>query len=287
MSMWRIALVADGVSQAAYAVAIEAFAQSLSAFESTPGGAWAVEALTEDEPDRIAVEISVAQAAASLGRKPPPVMIEKLPTIDWLAANRRSFPPLAIGRFFVHGSHFEGAPPAGARVIALDAGPAFGSGEHATTSLCLLAIEAIAKRRRMRRVLDLGCGSGILAIGIAKTWKPAGVVAGDIDRDAVRVTVENARRNRVGSAVRVAESDGLRHIAPRRGYDLVVANILARPLCRLAGAIARAVQPGGIVVLSGLLESQETEVRAAYRARGLVLVDRLTRNGWCALLLGR
>jgi ribosomal protein L11 methyltransferase len=284
--LWRIVLAADGRSQAAYAAALEDIAVSSAAFESKAGGPWRIEALTAGEPDAAAIRALLAQAAEAAGIAAPGIEIAPMPQVDWLAENRRSFPPLAVGRYFVYGSHYAGAVPAGAHAIRLDAGIAFGSGEHATTRGCLLALDRLARRRRVGRALDVGCGSGILAIGIARAW-PARIVASDIDRDSVRVAAENVRRNAVGGQVRVAWSDGLARVRPRRGYDVVVANILARPLCRLSGAIAGAVRPGGTVILSGLLAGQETEVRAAYRGRGLKLDRRIAIDGWHTLVFRR
>ncbi len=284
--LWRIALAADARTQAAYAAALEEVAESISAFESKPGGPWRIEALTTVEPDAAVLAERLAHAAASVSAAAPEIEIAPLPQVDWLAENRRSFPPLAVGRYFVYGSHYAGAVPAGAHAVTLDAGIAFGSGEHATTRGCLLALDRLARRRRVRRALDVGCGSGILAIGMARSW-PARIVASDIDRDSVRVAAENVRRNTVGSRVRVGWSDGLARVRPRRGYDVVVANILARPLCRLAGAIAGAVLPGGTVILSGLLAGQESEVRAAYRGRGLTLDRRIAIDGWHTLIFRR
>lgn len=286
MSLWRVAVIADGVSQAAYAAALEDIAESLSAFESAPGGPWKIEALMQGAPDRAALEARLALAAAALGRVAPPIVIETMPAVDWLAENRRAFPPLRVGRYFVHGSHHAGGAPAGSRVIALDAGIAFGSGEHATTRGCLLALDRLAKCGHARRALDLGCGSGILAIALARSGV-ARVLASDIDADAVRVAGENARRNGVASHVRVVRSDGFARLPRRRDYDLVVANILARPLCRLAGGIARSVRRGGTVILSGLLAPQEAEVRAAYHARRLTLAGRFSIAGWQTLILRR
>ena len=202
-----------------------------------------------------------------------------VPDIDWVAENQRSFPPLSIGRFHVRGSHVEGPSPPGSWTIELDAGIAFGSGEHATTRGCLLAIEAAARRRRPRRALDLGCGSAILAIGLARAGTPY-VLASDIDRDSVRVAAENLRLNGVARRVAVRVSDGFARLPRRRGFDFAVANILAGPLVRLAPRLARALAPGGRLVLSGLLASQEREVSAAYRAQRLAFVGRRAINGW-------
>lgn len=284
--LWRIALQADGRSQAAFAAALEDIAESISAFEAAPDGPWRIEALTTAKPDAGAVRARLAGAAAALGANAPEIEIGPLPKVDWLAENRRAFPPVAVGRYFVFGTHFAGAPPSGARLIKLDASIAFGSGEHATTRGCLLALDRLSRRRRARRVLDVGCGSGILAIGAARSW-PAQVVASDIDRDSVRLAAENVQRNGVAARVSVSCGDGLARVRPRRGYDVVLANILARPLCRLSGAIARAVRPGGIVILSGLLAGQESEVRGAYRARRLRLSRRIRIAGWHTLVFQR
>ena len=284
--LWRIALQSDARGQAAYAAALEKIAESISAFESAPGGAWRIEALTTIEPDGEEIRARLADAAAALGATAPGIEIGPMPKVDWLAENRRAFPPLAVGRYFVFGSHYGGAVPSGARPIELDASIAFGSGEHATTRGCLLALDRLARARRARRVLDVGCGSGILAIGAARSW-PARVVASDIDRDSVRLAAENMRRNAVADRVKVLRSDGLARVRPLRGYDVVLANILARPLCRLAGPIGRAVRQGGTVILSGLLAGQESEVRSAYRARGLRLSRRIPIGGWHTLVFRR
>ena len=284
--IWRIALPADGRSQAAFAAVLEDIAESISAFESAPGGAWRIEALTTAEPDGTEIRARLAEVAAALGAQAPAVEIGLMPKVDWLAENRRAFPPLAVGRYFVFGTHYAGAVPAGARAIKLDASIAFGSGEHATTRGCLLALDRLSRARRVHRVLDVGCGSGILAIGAARSW-PARVVASDIDRDSVRLAAENMHRNGVAARVEVLRSDGLVRVRPRRGYDVVLANILARPLCRLSGAIARAVRPGGTVILSGLLAGQEAEVRSAYRARHLKLSRRIPIGGWHTLVFRR
>ncbi len=284
--LWRIALTAEAETQAAYAAALEEICDSISAFESTPGGPWRVEGIATVEPDRAALAARLGAAAASAGRAVPQPEIEPMPQIDWLAENRRSFPPLRAGRYFIYGSHFRGEVPAGARAVTLDAGIAFGSGEHATTRGCLLALDRHGRSTPVRRALDVGCGSGILAIAMAKTW-PLRAVASDIDRGSVGVAAENVRRNAVAARVETVFSNGLARVRPRRGYDLVVANILAHPLCRLAGEICAAVRPGGTLVLSGLLAGQESEVRAAYRARGLVLVRRIAIDGWHTLILRR
>jgi ribosomal protein L11 methyltransferase len=279
---WQIRLVADALAERAFGIALEPFAQSLSAFEAKPGGPWQIDAIFEAETGRAEIEARLAEAASSIGRPPPAIVVSEVPDTDWVAENQRSFPPLSIGRFFVRGSHVTVPTPPGAWPIELDAGIAFGSGEHATTRGCLLAIEAAAKRRRPRRCLDLGCGSAILAIGLARAGAQH-VVASDIDRDSVRIARENVLINGVGRRVHACVSDGFARLPQRRGFDFVVANILARPLVRLAPDLARAVAPGGTLVLSGLLAEQEIEVRAAYRQQRLAFAGRRAIMGWHTL----
>ncbi len=283
--MWRIALSASEAQLAAFEAALADGAIALSNFEA--GDDWTVEALTAAEPDAAALEARVMVAAAALGVAPPAIVIEPVPETDWLAATRAAFPPIRAGRYTVHGSHL---PPSGGGPIDLevDAGPAFGSGEHQTTRGCLLALDRLARRHTVRRALDLGCGTGILALAIAKTWR-ADVVAADIDAVAVRTARENARLNGVAGLVRVTASDGMRAAPLRRGapYDLIAANILARPLIAFAPGLAARLAPGGVVVLSGLLARQERAVLAAYRARRLALIERIALAGWHTLVLGR
>ena len=283
--MWRIALSASEAQVAGFEAALADGAIAVSNFEE--GADWTVEALTAAAPDAAALEARVMIAAVALGVAPPAVAIEAVPETDWLAATRAAFPPIRAGRYYVHGSHL---PPArgGPIDLEVDAGPAFGSGEHETTRGCLLALDRLARRHTVRRALDLGCGTGILALAIAKTWG-ADVIAADIDAAAVRTARENARLNGVAGLVRVTVSDGMRAapLRTRAPYDLIAANILARPLIAFAPGLAARLAPGGVVVLSGLMARQERAVLAAYRARRLALVERIALAGWHTLVLER
>ena len=216
------------------------------------------------------------------------VTAEPLPDQDWIRQSQEGLPPVRAGRFFVYGGHDAGKVPHGVVPIRVEAGLAFGTGHHETTALCLAALSQIAQRRRPRRVLDVGCGTGVLAIGAAKLWRIR-VLATDIDPVAVAVTRDNARGNGVAPLIEAAVADGLEHPAIRaRGpYDLVVANILAGPLTRLAPAIGARLGRGGVVVLSGLLRWQEGLVLSFYRPQGLRLVRALRQGPWSALLLER
>ncbi|HEY5239372.1 MAG TPA: 50S ribosomal protein L11 methyltransferase [Rhizomicrobium sp.] len=216
------------------------------------------------------------------------VTVAPLPDQDWIKLSLEGLPPVRAGRFFVYGAHDAGAVPGGVIPIRIEAGMAFGTGHHETTALCLRVLSDLAKRRRFSNVLDLGCGTGLLAIGAARLWR-RNVLASDIDHIAVEVARENARANREGPLVRAVVADGLVSpaLATRAPYDLIVANILAGPLTRLAPQIAAALAPRSMLVLSGLLRHQENLVLDFYRPHGLILRKRWRDGPWSALVLER
>ena len=214
------------------------------------------------------------------------VASEVLADADWLAMALSGLPPVRAGRFFVHGLHDLGRTPVNTVNLRIEAGAAFGTGHHGTTVGCLLAYDRLLKAHRYDRVLDVGCGTGILAIAAARTGT-AVAVGTDIDPVSVRISRENARLNQ--ARTRFVWADGLGHRAVRdkAPYDLVFANILARPLVSLASPIRGALKPGGTAILSGLLRSQERMVRAAYLSRGFRLKTRIHRDAWATLVLKR
>lgn len=287
-SGWILELETDVVGASVLMDMLDELALTASSFEIGDGKVWQVSAMFAEMPDHAMLASAIARAAASAGVTAPEFAVKPLEARDWLAENRASFQPIRAGRFFIHPTFYEGRPPVGAHAIALDAATAFGSGSHGTTKGCLLALDRIARRRRPRRILDMGCGSGILAIAAAMAWKRS-VLAVDIDDEAVRVTVENARRNAVANYMRAGAGPGFNAPIMRRQpkFDLIVANILARPLIAMAPALTRALGPGGEIVLSGLLTNQENQVIAAYRAQGLALVRRGSIDDWSTLVLKR
>ena len=211
---------------------------------------------------------------------------EVLADADWLAMALSGLPPVRAGRFFIYGMHDRGRTPPNAVALRIEAGAAFGTGHHGTTVGCLLAYDQLLKSRRFPRVLDVGAGTGVLAIAASRTGSRIAIGV-DIDPVSVRISRENARVNQ--TRARFVHASGLGHQLVRQTgpYDLVFANILARPLVSLAQDIRSALKPGGLVILSGLLRTQERYVRAAYLARGFRVRRRIHRDAWATLVLER
>lgn len=214
------------------------------------------------------------------------VATEVLADADWLAMALSGLPPVRAGRFFIYGAHDRGRAPPNAVNLRIEAGAAFGTGHHGTTVGCLLAYDALLKRRSFARVLDVGAGTGVLAIAAGKTGSPI-ALGTDIDRPSVRIARENARLNQASARFVHASGLGHRLVRDHAPYDLVFANILAAPLVMLAQDIKGALRPGGTAILSGLLRTQARRVLAAYRSRGFVLDRRLNRDAWATLVLRR
>lgn len=289
--LWRVNVNTVGPEMPDVLGLFEDSAVGVSVFENedeATGDAlgWNIQFLYRDRPDPSEFEAELTRACAAAGVTLETVTVETVPTQDWVTATSLRLPPIPAGRFVVHGSHARDELPPGLVPIEIDAGVAFGSGEHATTQSCLRAIDELARAHRFRRVLDVGCGSGILSIAAAKCW-PARIVAVDNDPVAVRVTAHNLRLNGVAAQARAVTSDGYRHTLVRRTapFDLILANILADPLIELAPALRRHLAPGGHAVLSGLLDRQAERVIAAHRDQGLRLVQRLDQGPWTALVL--
>jgi len=284
---WRVtARVAGAEAALAAAALLDALTGAVSAFETPEDPAeWRVEAYPAGKLLDPGLEVRLALAAAGAGGALLDVAEEHLPERDWLAENRNAFPPLRLAGFWIRGSHVTARAPAGMVEIEIDAASAFGTGEHASTAGCLRALDWLAKRGRPGRPLDIGTGSGILAIAAAKLLHRK-VLASDIDREAVRVARHHVRRNGLAGEVRVIEAPGYgSRSVGRSRYDLVFANILARPLGAMAPDLARALMPGGRAILSGLLRRQEAMVVRPHRAQGLTLERRFVTGEWSTLVL--
>jgi ribosomal protein L11 methyltransferase len=248
--------------------------------EDEDKGVWRIDAfpISDEEADRFQAVVE-----ESGGLK---VAREVLADADWLAMALSGLPPVRAGRFFIYGMHDRGRTPASTVNLRIEAGAAFGTGHHGTTVGCLLAYDRLIKARRFRKVLDVGAGTGVLAIAAAKTGATL-AVGTDIDRVSVRISRENAAVNQVRA--RFVHASGLNHqrVAQAAPYDLVFANILARPLISLAQDIKGALEPGGTAILSGLLRTQERAVKAAYLSRGFRVKFAIRRDAWVALVLQR
>jgi ribosomal protein L11 methyltransferase len=255
----------------------------LDLLEAAPD-AWRVAVYFETEPDE--------EALAALKRLAAPhgggFALDTLPETNWVAKSLESLKPVRAGRFNVHGAHDRARVAPNEIGIEIEAGLAFGTGHHGTTTGCLIAIDDLAKSRPIPTALDVGTGSGVLAIALAKRAKTR-VVASDIDPVAVAVARDNVRLNGVAARVRTIVATGLGHrlIAAGAPYDLVVANILAGPLVQMAPAIARHLKSGGSVILSGLLNEQRRRVAAMYRTQGLTLSRAIVIGEWTTLVLKR
>ena len=261
---------------------------AVTTFECGPVS-FQVSAYFQDAPDLVAVDAIVAGMfpEAAHGEIMSSAAVSEVPAENWVAVSQAALPPVVAGRFTVHGSHDRHRVPRGPFAIEIDAGEAFGTAHHATTLGCLTAIGELAHRRGFKRVLDLGCGSGVLAIAAARVLPRARIVATDIDPQATVVARENVRRNRLGAGrLPVVTARGLTHPALRgRTFDFIIANILANPLIALANGLARVSPRNGHVVLSGLLVAQAPEVIAAYRTAGFALQSHKRIVGWSTLTL--
>jgi ribosomal protein L11 methyltransferase len=256
---------------------------AIAAFERQDG-IWDVTVHFAEEPDQASIRDLVGLAAGDdVARS---IAFDTVEAKDWVKATLEDLVPVPAGRFVVHGQHDRARVPPNKLGIEIEAALAFGTGHHGTTRGCLLLLDQVLKRYYPRRVLDLGTGTGVLAIAAAKALHRS-VLASDIDPASVRVAHDNARLNGSGDLVQVIQATGFEapQFAQRGPFDLVLANILANPLRQLAGPMARHLAPSALVILSGLLTPQAAGVVAAYRARGLVPLRHLRIDGWSSLLL--
>ncbi|PZU86807.1 MAG: 50S ribosomal protein L11 methyltransferase [Chelatococcus sp.] len=265
---------------------------AISAFEIESGvttlslaAPWKVEIYFATHPDEAAVRDLLRPIVGAVVDETPFATVNQQ---DWVAASLDGLQPVRAGRVLVYGEHDRDAVRVNDVGIEIPAALAFGTGHHGTTAGCLLALDAELKRRRPRHGLDVGTGTGILALALAKQTKHK-VVAGDIDAVAVEVAAHNARVNHAPAALDLYVAPGLRHAKANRPhhFDLIFANILAGPLRRLAPSIARALAPGGSLILSGLLEMDVAGIVSAYRHQGLALAARSSREGWATLVMKR
>jgi ribosomal protein L11 methyltransferase len=258
-------------------------ALTASAHENEETGEWFFEATCDSPPD---LESFSELARQTLGGNVQFSVAPIDPEINWVARSLEGLAPVIAGGFYVYGSHETATIPGGLTAMKIDAAQAFGTGHHETTTGCLEAIDRVLKRRKPRFLLDVGTGTGVLAIALAKRLHTP-VIASDIDPIAVKTTADNAAQNGVGKYIIAIEATGLEHrtIAQGAPYDLIVANILAGPLTALAPAMGRIAMRGASIILSGILEHQAPGVISAYARQGMVLTQKLQRKDWTTLML--
>jgi ribosomal protein L11 methyltransferase len=262
----------------------EWFGAAVAAFEQE--GGWSVEIHFENEPDQDQIRSLVQGVAGDTGVNA--LRFETLAPHDWVKSSLEGLKPVHAGRFVVHGAHDRPSirPP---RIgIEIEAALAFGTGHHGTTHGCLIALDCLSRAMRPRRILDIGTGTGVLAIAAAKGLRQR-VLASDIDDRAVRIAIENARHNGAAGFIEVVRAPGLTapRIRARAPFDLVFANILLPTLRLLARPLAQLLAPQACIVLSGLLSAQSNAALAVYRAQGLRLRRQIVLEGWTTLVLER
>jgi len=256
---------------------------AIAAFEG-PGGRWDITMHFAQAPDETAIRELVAIAAG--GEVARDISFDTVEAKDWVKASLKELVPVRAGRFIVHGRHDRAKVPPNRLGIEIEAALAFGTGHHGTTRGCLLLLDQVLKARRPKRVLDLGTGTGVLAIAAAKALHGA-VLASDIDPASVRLARDNARLNEVANLVQTIRATGFSapQFKEHGPFDLVLANILVNPLRQMATPMTRHLAPSASVILSGLLPHQASGVIAAYRVRGVVLVRHVRIEGWSSLLM--
>ncbi|MDD9901553.1 MAG: 50S ribosomal protein L11 methyltransferase [Alphaproteobacteria bacterium] len=294
---WRITLECDGTLSGALAEKLsDALEQAvLSVFlhnrQSTDGDDWVLEMMMADKPDKASLyalisPILLENGVTHLARENS-FQITALEDKDWLRHVHDNFPPITAGGFFIYGTHYEGDKPDNLIPLQIDAATAFGSGEHDTTSGCLDALEHLKTAHTFKNALDMGCGSGILAIAARKLWPDIRLTAIDIDPESINVTQRHAAMNGLDGVINAAAGDGYATplAAQNAPYDLVCANILSGPLIDMAPALSKVLGHGGITVLSGLLTRQKDDVIAAHTATGLSLITATDKGDWSILVL--
>ncbi|GAW41021.1 Ribosomal protein L11 methyltransferase [Brevundimonas sp. SH203] len=284
MSESALQIIARGPRAAA-----EAAAEAIDLDPRLEGATYSI--LEEDEDREIwridafpTTDDEVEGLKAVLAGHAVTVEVEKLADADWLAMSLSGLPPVEAGRFFVYGAHDQGKVPEGRVTLKIDAGAAFGTGHHGTTVGCLEAFDNLLKTETFEKVLDVGCGTGVLAIAAAKTGSPI-AVGTDIDEPSARIANENAEINDAKCDFYFADGLSDPRIAQHAPYDLVFANILAAPLVHLAPEIGAALKSGGVAILSGLLRTQEERVLEAYLPLGFAVEQTIHHDAWSALQL--
>ena len=282
--MWEVSFKVSQKVISVFEKCLEPFAQAISCQRHLDY--WLLKAYLSKKPDETLIESIVAETASLVAVANPSLTIRLMPEINWVAESLKGLRPISVGRFIIYGSHND--KPTNQHLIGLeiDAGEAFGTGHHATTKGCLMALSRLNKPKNNIRMLDLGCGAAVLALAAAKLWKIK-VLAGDIDPTAVRVAKENVRKNKLHKSISCVASDGFdsARLKKEGPFDVIVANILSEPLRRLARPMRMNSRPNATIILSGILSTQSPAIISTYRSQGFHLQSRLQLDGWTTLIL--
>ncbi|MCQ2965145.1 MAG: 50S ribosomal protein L11 methyltransferase [Alphaproteobacteria bacterium] len=256
--------------------------------KGTNKGKWLLQAIFQEKPDKAALETKLEIATTLAKIDFPKYTLSEIVQKDWLRASLDSFKPVSVGNYYIYGSHIKDLPPQDKISLQIDAATAFGSGEHFTTQGCLLGLEEVSSKIHIDKILDMGCGSGILGLAAAATLHK-NVVCADIDPESVRVTLENAQKNNLEKFITAYDGNGYARpeIKENGPYNLIFSNILARPLTMMAKDLSANLSEHGVAILSGLLYKQENWVISAHKRAGLKLKKRYRIEGWSTLIMGK
>ncbi len=286
---WQICFkVGDKIAISIFEIALNPISDAFLIQENEGDVTYNVVVFFVKKPNLEDLKKRITFAATSSGILEPPIELEKISSRDWLAEFRLKTAPLKIGNFFVYPDHFEDVIPPDLAPIAIDSGLAFGTGKHQSTKGCLLALGALFKSNHVVKLaLDIGCGSGILSIATARLWPNAQILAFDNDSTAVTTAKENVKKNNTNERISVFKNDLLNQneFSSEETFDLICANILANPLIKSAPFICRYLSSSGALVLSGILDYQETEVEQAYGYSGLILKNRFLCDEWVTIVM--
>tara|TARA_Y100001970_G_C14225515_1_gene855402 strand:- start:1730 stop:2626 length:897 start_codon:yes stop_codon:yes gene_type:complete len=289
VDMWQISFaLPESTSLRVFEEAFQDVVIGLSSFEIIGTSGWRVTVYTNGEPGHVDILNRLQAASAEVKIDLPEFKISLVEDKDWVAESQSLLTPINVDPYYIFGSHVKDTPPEGAVCVKIDAGQAFGTGHHETTRGCLWAIEALCADQPPLNPLDLGTGSGILAIALAKRFG-INVTATDNDPIAVNVAVENARLNGVSEQIDLYVAEGIDVAGPlaKAPYDLIVANILAKPLIAMSSHITGALTVYGHIILSGILLGDSNDIIDSYLENELKLKRQITVGDWVALTFGR